>query len=276
MSSVKAYKVLACLGVAVLLLASVAGLAVADTTIPGTNITIPDVLPDVNLPVDVPGTVEQVTDAILPDAQVPDLPVPDLPTPNPAAVIQTVTGAPAAVAATIDSIPVPDVRGQVPSLPAGLPSVTEVVGQVKSVIDQTPVGDLINALIGSTPLPQTGLILSNIIRMIPQQILDLPLVKPLLALLQSLLDTLLKPPVAATVTPGSKTASTPAALAAVLATNPPLAPALSATSDPVAGNTFDHLPYTGADFTIAAFALLGLAVCLFLVRRFELSMKGRS
>jgi hypothetical protein len=269
MSKVKAYKVLACLGAVMLLLASIAGLAAAGTTtVPGTNIVIPDVVPEVNLPVDVPGTVEQITNVILPDAQ-------DVPQADPGAVVQTITDAPAAVATTIDSVPIPDLRGHVPSLPAGVPSVSDVLDQIQSLIDQTPVAGVINNLVGTTPLPQTGLIFSNITKLIPQQILDLPLVKPLLTLLQSLLDKLLIPPATPTVTSSSQTASRPT-LTGVLPTDPPLATALSATSDPVAGNPYDHLPYTGTDFTVAACSLLGLAVCIFLVRRFELSMKGRS
>ena len=275
MNRKNALRVLACLGAALVLVTSLAGLAGAGTTtVPGTDITIPIELPAPNLPVDIPGTVEQVTNAVLPDANVPQ--VPQLPVPDATTVVKTVTTATDTVTGIVEAVPVPDLRGKIPALPTGVPSVSVLTQQAQAVANQLPVAGLVKNLTGTVQVPQTGMIISYITKLIPPELANLPIVKRLLTVLQSLLNRLLIPPVA----PASPTAAQasdppPAATAAVAPTGPSGLQLDPAADDSLVGNTYDHLPYTGADFTGALISILVLAAALLIVAKFEMLMKAR-
>jgi len=282
MNRKNALRVLACLGAALVLVTSLAGLAGAGTTtVPGTDITIPIELPAPNLPVDIPGTVEQVTNAVLPDANVPQ--VPQLPVPDATTVVKTVTTATDTVTGIVEAVPVPDLRGKIPALPTGVPSVSVLTQQAQAVANQLPVAGLVKDvtglvqnLTGPAQIPQTGMIISYITKLIPPELANLPIVKRLLTVLQSLLNRLLIPPVA----PASPTAAQasdppPAATAAVAPTGPSGLQLDPAADDSLVGNTYDHLPYTGADFTGALISILVLAAALLIVAKFEMLMKAR-
>lgn len=272
MNRKNALRVLACLGAALVLVTSLAGLAGAGTTtVPGTDITIPIELPALNLPVDIPGTVEQVTNAVLPDANVPQLPVPDATT-----VVKTVTTATDTVTGIVEAVPVPDLRGKVPALPAGVPSVSVLTQQAQAVANQLPVAGLVKNLTGTVQVPQTGMIISYITKLIPPELANLPIVKKLLTVLQSLLSRLLIPPVAPALPTAAQASDPPAASAVVAPTGPSALQLDPAADDSLVGNTYDHLPYTGADFTSALISILGLAAALLIVAKFEMLMKARS
>lgn len=275
MNRKNALRVLACLGAALVLVTSLAGLAGAGTTtVPGTDITIPIELPAPNLPVDIPGTVEQVTNAVLPDANVPQ--VPQLPVPDATTVVKTVTTATDTVTGIVEAVPVPDLRGKVPALPAGVPSVSVLTQQAQAVANQLPVAGLVKNLTGTVQVPQTGMIISYITKLIPPELANLPIVKKLLTVLQSLLSRLLIPPVAPALPTAAQASDPPAASAVVAPTGPSALQLDPAADDSLVGNTYDHLPYTGADFTSALISILGLAAALLIVAKFEMLMKARS
>ena len=282
MNRKNALRVLACLGAALVLVTSLAGLAGAGTTtVPGTDITIPIELPAPNLPVDIPGTVEQVTNAVLPDANVPQ--VPQLPVPDATTVVKAVTTATDTVTGIVEAVPVPDLRGKVPALPAGVPSVSVLTQQAQAVANQLPVAGLVKDvtglvknLTGTVQVPQTGMIISYITKLIPPELANLPIVKKLLTVLQSLLSRLLIPPVAPALPTAAQASDPPAASAVVAPTGPSALQLDPAADDSLVGNTYDHLPYTGADFTSALISILGLAAALLIVAKFEMLMKARS
>ena len=282
MNRKNALRVLACLGAALVLVTSLAGLAGAGTTtVPGTDITIPIELPAPNLPVDIPGTVEQVTNAVLPDANVPQ--VPQLPVPDATTVVKTVTTATDTVTGIVEAVPVPDLRGKIPALPTGVPSVSVLTQQAQAVANQLPVAGLVKDvtglvqnLTGPAQIPQTGMIISYITKLIPPELANLPIVKKLLTVLQSLLSRLLIPPVAPALPTAAQASDPPAASAVVAPTGPSALQLDPAADDSLVGNTYDHLPYTGADFTSALISILGLAAALLIVAKFEMLMKARS
>ncbi|HEY5527666.1 MAG TPA: hypothetical protein VIK02_08800 [Candidatus Anoxymicrobiaceae bacterium] len=259
MSARKVYSVVLTLLLVAMMVATIAGTAVAgDITVPGTDITVP--LPD--LPgIDVP-VVNEVVKTVVPK-------VVEVVSQGPAPatdVAGKVSVLPQTVASGIDSIPIPDLKGKVPALPASIPSLSDLTGQVTPLVN--PVVNLVKGLLSPNQY-QMGLVLSRIINSLPPQLTNIPLVRTIIDLLMSILGPILNPTPADPTGPESNT--TPVTPTSYSVTNPTATPAATAAAleGPTGSNTYDHLPYTGADLTVAIFSILGLAFGILAVRRFE-------
>jgi hypothetical protein len=269
------------------LVLAMSGIAIAEgITIPGTDIQLPDVLPP-----GVTQVVENVTDAI---------PVPELPLPGTEAVegvVNNVTGA-------LEVLPVDDVVNQLPvlnslplpvsgdalnSVPAGpaslnllstssLPSpdtLTDLLDPSQLPLPEFPtLGDLpiIGTLLdlldpanlpGLDELPVIGAILP-IVDSILDKLAEIPILKPIVEILEKLLVILR--PVNPTPTPTPETPEAPTAPSANV-------PASVAGVESPAGDSFGHLPYTGADFTGVLFLIICLLASLLLVHKVEGSVR---
>jgi hypothetical protein len=273
------------LAVAGTLVLAMTGIAFADgITIPGTEIQLPDVLPE-----GVTEIVENVTEA---------LPVPELPVPEALEeTVNTVTG-------TLEQ-PVQTVTGQIPVLntltgtdtantlnavPAG--SVTTNAFDpsslspeaLTSLLDpsQLPLPDL--PTLGDLPLigtlldlldpanlpalddlPLIGALLP-ILDSVLDKLAEIPILKPIIQIVQRLLSILRPADPTPTPTPTPATPEAPMVPSANV-------PAVVAGVESPAGDSFDHLPYTGADFTGILFLIACLIVSVLLVYKVESSVK---
>ncbi len=283
-----------CVSLAVVgtLVLAMSGIAIAEgITIPGTEIQLPDVLPP-----GVTQVVENVTDSI---------PVPELPLPGTEAVeglVNEVTGA-------LEVLPVDDITGQLPGLnslpvpvsgdalssvpagadslnlldpslldPSNLPSpdaLTDLLDPSQLPLPAFPtLGDLpiISTLLnildpanlpGLDELPVISTILP-IIDSILDKLAEIPILKPIIELVEKLLVILR--PVNPTPTPTPETPEAPTVPSANV-------PAAVAAAESPAGESFDHLPYTGADFTGVLFLIMCLLASVLLMHKVEGSVK---
>ncbi|MHB8894465.1 MAG: hypothetical protein ACYC99_04700 [Candidatus Geothermincolia bacterium] len=305
-SADKACKVAVALLLVALMVAGVAGTALAgDITVPGTEIEIPvPVLPDVQLPEilptenpvetlpvveDVLPVVEEVTDTVVPvveeildPSQLPvDLPtdapanvpaqgpaVPQLPM-TPAQVMETLMTMPETISTSISSVPIPDMTGKIPALP--VPSLTQVTNAVGELVQS--ILNLLTGNVTAPELPSLGLIVTEIVKRLPTELTNIPLVRSLLDLLLSLLNPkqVVPTPAKTGTTNTTATTTTFSSPPAVSQTYPAATPtALAAVDEPTSSSgSFDHLPYTGTDVMVWVFSILGIATGLILVRKFE-------
>jgi hypothetical protein len=259
---------------AILLVAAIAGVAVADgIQVPGTDIVVP--LPDLPVPVpDLPEVteviptetvvpiVEDVTTLVVPKADQPVLPaqpeacdLPVSPTEVPAQVTNTLTGA-------IDNAPVPDLSGKVPEVPIALPDLSTLTDKAG------PLLDLVKSLLPGQVYPYMGLVVgtvNTVIRMLPKELTEIPLIRSLLDLLITILSPPAEPAPGTAVNPPVDNTAVVTPATAVTPTVTPETLDGIATANP----SYDHLPYTGTDLTLVLLSILGLAGGLLAVRRFE-------
>lgn len=254
--------------IALLLMATVVGAVLADDiVVPGTEVVIP--LPPLDLPEVVPvdtlapenlvPTVEEVTTTVVPEAVETIVPAPTTPAPEVPAVVTTATEQ---AADAIGNLPVPDLRGDVPELPVAVPTVSEIAQQAEPLIA------MVKSLIPAEAYPSMGLIAStvyNIVEMLPSQLTDIPLIRSLIDLLMTILTPPAGPATSVTIDPPGDSPGVVAPATTYSPTATPTEVAAASSADP----SYDHLPYTGMDLSMALFSILGMAAALFAVRRFE-------